>query len=106
MSLFNKETQKSVRVVLPKKLYDDVKDRCLDYGDLSRVVRHLLKKWLKEGGTIRQVYDNEAKDGELEPQDNGRWSKPIIDTHPFRPQSDSMLYICQVCKEPQKFHKL
>jgi hypothetical protein len=61
MSLFNKETQKSVRVVLPLELYNKVKERCIDYGDLSRLVRHLLKDWLNDPkATIRQVYDQEA----------------------------------------------
>jgi len=68
MSLFNKETQKSVRVVLPLELYNAVKDKCNDYGDMSRLVRHLLKGWLKSKGTIRQVYDEAAE--ELDASDN------------------------------------
>lgn len=67
MSLFNKETQKSVRVVLPLQLYNDVKERCIDYGDLSRLVRHLLRDWIKDPkATIRQVYDKEDVEHEGE----------------------------------------
>jgi len=62
MSKFNKETQKSVRVVLPLKMYNSLKDRCLDYGDLSRLVRHLLRDWLNNPkGTIRQVYNQDEE---------------------------------------------
>lgn len=61
MSLFNKETQKSVRVVLPLSLYNEVKERCIDYGDISRLVRHLLREWANDPAhTIRQVYDKEV----------------------------------------------
>lgn len=59
MATHNKETQKSVRVVLPLTLYNEVKDKCEEYGDLSRVVRHLLRKWVKDSkSTIRQAYDD------------------------------------------------
>ena len=58
MSLFNKQEQKSVRVVLPLTLYNSIKARCNDYGDLSRLVRHLLYQWSNDPkATIRQVYD-------------------------------------------------
>ena len=62
MSLFNKETQKSVRVVIPLTLYNEVKERCVDYGDLSKLVRHLLREWIKNPKhTIRQVYDGDEE---------------------------------------------
>jgi hypothetical protein len=54
-----KENQKSVRVVLNQKLYDDVKARCLDYGDISKIVRHLLRKWVAEKGSLRAIYEEE-----------------------------------------------
>jgi hypothetical protein len=57
MSHFNKLTEKSVRIVLPLDLYNELKERCIDYGDISRVVRHLLRRWIKEGGTVRAAYD-------------------------------------------------
>lgn len=75
MSKFNSETQKSVRVVLPLAMYEGLKERCFDYGDLSRVVRHLLREWLKNPkNTIRQVYEVDEK----LPQD-------LQDTHPLAP---------------------
>lgn len=57
MSKFNKETEKSIRIVLSLPIYNALKERCGDYGDISRVVRHLLREWIKRGGTIRQVYE-------------------------------------------------
>jgi hypothetical protein len=61
MSKFNKETQKSVRVVMPLEMYESLKGRCIDYGDMSRVVRHLVRKWLANPeNTIRSIYDNEV----------------------------------------------
>jgi len=67
MSKFNKETQKSVRVVMPLDMYEDLKSRCIDYGDMSRVVRHVVRKWLANpANTIRSIYDSEvalAKEG-------------------------------------------
>jgi hypothetical protein len=67
MSLFKKETQKSVRVVLPLTLYNQIKDRCVDYGDLSRLVRHLLKQWIKNPkASIRHIYDQQALEDEVE----------------------------------------
>lgn len=61
MSKFNKETQKSMRVVLPLPLYEAVKARCLNYGDMSKLARHLLREWLKDPKriTIRQVLEEE-----------------------------------------------
>lgn len=68
MSKFNKETQKSMRVVLSLETYNALKDKCTDYGDMSRVVRHLLKQWLSNPkSTIRQIYDDDlptANEGE------------------------------------------
>lgn len=57
MSKFNKETEKSIRIVLSLPLYNSLKERCGDYGDISRVIRHLLREWINRGGTIRQVYE-------------------------------------------------
>jgi len=60
MSKFNPETQKSVRVVMPLDMYNDLKARCIDYGDLSRVIRHLLRGWLSNPkATIRQIYETD-----------------------------------------------
>ena len=47
MSMFNREKQKSVRVVMPLSMYEALKERCEDYGDLSRIVRKLIREWLK-----------------------------------------------------------
>ena len=85
MSKFDKETQKSVRVVLPLKMYDAVKDKCLDYGDMSRLVRHLLREWLKNPkATIRQVYDQEAKveaNGESKVSEEGLIRNEVCEKH-------------------------
>ena len=60
MTLLKRDTQKSVRVVLPLSLYREFKNKCLDYGDLSRVVRYLLREWLKNPkASIRSIYDAE-----------------------------------------------
>lgn len=48
MSRFNKETQKSVRVVLPLAMYNKLKKRCRQHGDMSDIVRRLLREWLKK----------------------------------------------------------
>ena len=62
MSNFDKEFEKSIRVVLPLDLYEEVKERCIDYGDISRVIRHLLRKWIRDGGTVRQSFELGSKD--------------------------------------------
>ena len=57
MSLVKKEIQKSVRVVLPVKMYNRLKDECPEHGDLSRLVRVLLNRHLKaleEGDTTAE----------------------------------------------------
>jgi len=84
MSKFNKETQKSVRVVLPLTLYDEVKTHCNDYGDISRLVRHSLKAWLKEHrrAPIRDIYDEEELEKEdaklgVDKLDSGDLDQPI-----------------------------
>jgi hypothetical protein len=41
-----KEGQKSIRVVVPIRLYDRLKEQCVDHGDISRLVRKLLEKWV------------------------------------------------------------
>ena len=48
MSQFNKSAQKSLRVVLPLSLYEKLKERCHERGDISKVVRSLLRKWIAE----------------------------------------------------------
>ena len=62
MSKFDKELEKSIRVVLPLDLYEEVKERCIDYGDISRVIRHLLRKWIRDGGTVRQSFELGTKE--------------------------------------------
>lgn len=68
MSKFNPETQKSIRIVLDNQDYNSLKKHCLDYGDVSRVIRFLLKKWLADPkSSLRQVYeDAEALRAKLE----------------------------------------
>ena len=44
---FNKENSKSLRVVLDLALYEELKSKCIDHGDISRLVRYLLRDWLK-----------------------------------------------------------
>lgn len=58
MSLL-KEGQKSVRIVLSDALYQAVKSECPDHGDLSRLVRNLLKKHL------RSIYVDQPEIAEL-----------------------------------------
>jgi Arc/MetJ-type ribon-helix-helix transcriptional regulator len=57
----NDDARKSVRVVLPVDLYNELKDRCVDYGNLSKVVRFLLRKWIDGGGSMRDVYEDEDR---------------------------------------------
>jgi hypothetical protein len=42
-----KEGQKSVRVVLPQSMYDKLKVECPDHGDMSKLIRTLLRKHLR-----------------------------------------------------------
>jgi hypothetical protein len=43
-----KPGQKSVRVVMPLSLYNELKEFAIDHGDISRLVRHLLRGWIIE----------------------------------------------------------
>ena len=43
-----KHGQKSLRVVLPDKLYEQLKKECPDYGDMSKLIRKLLTKYLDD----------------------------------------------------------
>lgn len=45
MSLL-RDGQKSIRIVLPANLYERLKKECPDHGDLSKLVRKLLVKYL------------------------------------------------------------
>jgi len=38
--------QRSIRIALPEALYEKLKAECLDHGDLSKLVRQLLIKYL------------------------------------------------------------
>ncbi len=42
----DKESQKSIRVVLPLTLYTKMKAECQDHGEISRLIRKLLIKYL------------------------------------------------------------
>ena len=42
----DKEPQKSIRVVLPLTLYTKMKVECQDHGEISRLIRKLLIKYL------------------------------------------------------------
>jgi hypothetical protein len=70
MTKVNKETQKSVRVVLPTQLYNQFKERCGDHGDMSRVIRYLLTEWIKAKGSIRQTYYSDADLAACAPQES------------------------------------
>ena len=39
--------QRSIRIALPEELYEELKRTCQDHGDLSKLVRQLLIKYLK-----------------------------------------------------------
>lgn len=54
-----KNGQKSVRVVLPEDLYNQLKKECPDHGDLSKLVRKLIIKHLE--GLI-DLHQLESKD--------------------------------------------
>jgi hypothetical protein len=41
-----RDGQKSIRIVLPAILYERLKAECPDHGDLSKLVRKLLIKYL------------------------------------------------------------
>lgn len=43
-----KDGQKSLRIVLPQELYDRLKKECPDYGDMSKLMRKLLIKYLED----------------------------------------------------------
>lgn len=43
-----KNGQKSIRIVLPEALYNRLKEECPDHGDLSKLVRRLIIKYLKD----------------------------------------------------------
>ncbi len=43
-----KPRQRSVRVVLPEEMYLRLKKVTLDHGDISRIVRSLLRQFLKK----------------------------------------------------------
>jgi hypothetical protein len=42
-----KDGQKSIRIVMPTSLYNQLKEECQDHGDISKLVRRLLKKHLE-----------------------------------------------------------
>lgn len=42
-----KDGQKSVRVVLPSSMYEKLKQECPDHGDMSKLIRNLLRRHLK-----------------------------------------------------------
>lgn len=46
MSKFDKEPQKSIRIVLPLRLYERMKKECPDHGNISQLIRGLLLKYL------------------------------------------------------------
>jgi len=43
-----KRPQKSVRVVLPEEMYNRLKRITQDHGDISRIVRSLLRQFIKK----------------------------------------------------------
>ena len=66
MTQFNKENSKSLRVVLDLDLYQELKSKCIDHGDISRLVRYLLREWLKlpasqERGAVMRTVMSEVK---------------------------------------------
>lgn len=42
-----RDGQKSIRIILPKALYERLKKECVDHGDISKLIRKLLIKHLK-----------------------------------------------------------
>ena len=65
MTKFNKENSKALRVVLDLALYEELKAKCIDHGDISRLVRFLLREWLKlpasqERGAVLRAVMSEA----------------------------------------------
>ena len=55
------ENLKSIRVIMPLELYNELKGRCIDHGDISKLVRRLLKAYLgKSKGPIGTAQEIEA----------------------------------------------
>jgi hypothetical protein len=42
-----RDGQKSIRIILPKALYDRLKKECVDHGDISKLIRKLLLRHLE-----------------------------------------------------------
>lgn len=42
-----KNGQKSIRIVMPLSLYEKLKEECQDHGDISKLVRKLIRKHLE-----------------------------------------------------------
>jgi len=42
-----KTTYHPVRIRLDADLYEQLKKSCVEHGDISRLVRYLLREWLK-----------------------------------------------------------
>jgi metal-responsive CopG/Arc/MetJ family transcriptional regulator len=43
-----KTKQKSLRIVIPEALYNRIKMECTEYGDISKLIRQLLIKYLEQ----------------------------------------------------------
>lgn len=43
-----KKREKSIRIILPEELYARLKAVTPDHGDISRIVRTLLKQYIKK----------------------------------------------------------
>jgi hypothetical protein len=42
-----RDGQKSIRIILPAALYERLKKECVDHGDISKLIRKLLVKYLQ-----------------------------------------------------------
>jgi len=53
------EKLKSIRIILPLELYDELKSKCTDHGDISKLVRRMLRAYLKVNkgaiGTTKEI---------------------------------------------------
>jgi len=52
-----KEGQKSIRIIMADDLYEALKLECQEHGDVSRLIRRLIKKHLESLGRLT-IYED------------------------------------------------
>ena len=56
-----KDGQKSIRVVLPEHVYERLKNECPSHGDMSKLIRQLLIKYLSSLEEYHQAHPTEPR---------------------------------------------